>query len=123
MEVIILGEYELFNIDCIELAEIIDKAKVALRYKNKEYKKLLDEVIEMKENNPNLQLIFEDDDDISLTKNDCKMLQKLVSLELEIRNIEEQEIFFLGRQRSILLLQEYWNFERVNCKFLNQNLK
>ena len=95
-----LGEYELFNIDCIELAEIIDKAKVALRYKNKEYKKLLDEVIELKENNPNLQLIFEDDEDISLTKNDCNMLQKLVNLELEIRNFEEQEIFFLGGKEA-----------------------
>ena len=41
-----MSDYELFNIDCIELAEVIDKAKVALRYKNKEYKKLLDEVIE-----------------------------------------------------------------------------
>ena len=100
MEVKILGEYELFNIDCIELAEVIYKAKVALRYKNKEYKKLLDEVIELKENNPNLQLIFEDDEDISLTKNDFRMLQKLVSLELEIRNFEEQEIFFLGGKEA-----------------------
>ena len=95
-----MGEYELFNIDCIELAELIDKAKVALRYKNKEYKKLLDEVIELKENNPNLQLIFEDDEDIYLTKNDCKMLQKLVNLDLEIRNFEEQEIFFLGGKEA-----------------------
>ena len=95
-----MGEYELFNIDCIELVELIDKAKVALRYKNKEYKKLLDEVIELKESNPNLQMIFEDDKDISLTKNDCKMLQKLVSLELEIRNFEEQEIFFLGGKEA-----------------------
>lgn len=111
-----MSDYELFNIDCIELAELIDKAKVALRYKNKEYKKLLDEVVELKENNPNLQMIFEDDEDISLTKNDFKMLQKLVSLELEIRNYEEQEIFFLDRQGGIFLLQEYWNLERVNCK-------
>ncbi len=95
-----MSEYELFNIDCIELGELINKAKVALRYKNKEYENLLDEVIELKENNPNLQLLFEDDEDISLSKNDCKMLQKLVNLELEIRNFEEQEIFFLGGKEA-----------------------
>ena len=105
-----MGEYELFNIDCIELAELIDKAKVALRYKNKEYKKLLDEVIELKENNPNLQMIFEEDEDISLTKNDCKMLQKLVSLELEIRNFEEQEIFFLGGKEAYFYFKNIGKF-------------
>ena len=111
-----MSDYELFNIDCIELGEIIDKAKVALRFKNKEYKNLLDDVADLKENHPNLQLLFEEDDDISLSKNDCRMLQKLINLELEIRNFEEQEIFFLRWQGSILLFQKYWNFERVNCK-------
>ena len=95
-----MNEYELFNTDCIELGEIIDRAKVALRFKNKEYKNLLDEVADLKENHLNLQLIFEDDDDISLSKNDCKMLQKLINLELEIRNFEEQEIFFLGGKEA-----------------------
>ncbi len=100
MEVKMMNEYELFNTDCIELGEIIDRAKVALRFKNKEYKNLLDEVADLKENHLNLQLIFEDDDDISLSKNDCKMLQKLINLELEIRNFEEQEIFFLGGKEA-----------------------
>ena len=125
-----MSEYELFNVDYIELAELIDKAKVALRYKNKEYKKLLDEVIELKENNPNLQLIFEDDKYISLTKNDCKMLQKLVSLELEIRNFEEQEIFFLGGKeayfyfKNIGILKEWFvnSAEKID-KILNENLR
>lgn len=95
-----MGEYELFNTDCIELGEIIDKAKVALRYKNKEYKNLLDEVADLKINHPNLQLLFEDDDDISLSKTDIKILQKLINLELEIRNFEEQEIFFCGGKEA-----------------------
>ena len=95
-----MSEYELFNTDCIELGEIIDKAKVALRYKNKEYKNLLDEVADLKLNHPNLQLLFEDDDDISLSKNDCKTLQKLVNLKFEIRNFEEQEIFFCGGKEA-----------------------
>ena len=108
-----MSDYELFNIDCIELGEIIDKAKVALRFKNKEYKNLLDDVADLKENHPNLQLLFEEDDDISLSKNDCRMLQKLINLELEIRNFEEQEIFFLRWQGSILLFQKHWHIERV----------
>ena len=95
-----MSNYELFNIDCIELGEIIDKAKVALRFKNKDYKNLLDEVADLKENHPNLQLLFEDDDEISLSKNDCRMLQKLINLELEIRNFEEQEIFFCGGKEA-----------------------
>ena len=95
-----MNEYGLFNTDCIELGELIDKAKVALRYKNKEYKNLLDEVTELKENHPNLQLLFVDDYDISLSKTDCKILQKLINLELEIRNFEEQEIFFCGGKEA-----------------------
>ena len=95
-----MNEYGLFNTDCIELGEIIDKAKVALRLKNKEYKNLLNEVSDLKINHPNLQLLFEDDEDVSLSKNDCKMLQKLINLELEIRDFEEQEIFFLGGKEA-----------------------
>lgn len=100
LEVEIMNEYGLFNTECIELGEIIDKAKVALRFKNKEYKNLLDEVSNLKINHPNLQLLFEDDDDISLSKTDCKTLQKLINLELEIRNFEEQEIFFCGGKEA-----------------------
>lgn len=88
------------NTDCIELGEIIDKAKVALRFKNKEYKSLLDEVSDLKINHPNLQLLFEDDDVIPLSKTDCKTLQKLINLELEIQNFEEQEIFFCGGKEA-----------------------
>lgn len=100
LEVEIMDEYGLFNTECIELGEIIDKAKVASRFKNKEYKNLLDEVLDLKINHPNLQLLFEDDDDISLSKTDCKTLQKLINLELEIRNFEEQEIFFCGGKEA-----------------------
>ena len=95
-----MNEYGLFNTECIELGEIIDKAKVALRFKNKEYKNLLDEVSDLKINHPNLQLLFEDDDDISPSKTDCKTLQKLINLFLEIRNFEEKEIFFCGGKEA-----------------------
>ena len=75
-----MNDYELFNVDCMELTELIDKAKVALRFKNINYKNLLDKVAEIKENYPNLQQIFDEDEDISLNKTDCQMLQKLYEL-------------------------------------------
>ena len=100
MEEKMMEEYELFNMDCIELGELIDRAKVALRSKNKEYKNLLNQVAELRTNNPNVQQFFEAEEGISLSKDDCKNLQKLLGLELEIRNFEEQEIFFLGGKEA-----------------------
>lgn len=95
-----MNEYELFNTNSIDIEELIDKAKVLLRNKNIEYKKLLDEVAEIKESHPNLQMISEDNEDIILTKSDCKMLQKLFNLELDIRNFEDKELFFLGGREA-----------------------
>lgn len=95
-----MNEFELFNIENIDFSEMIDKEKVALRNKNLEYKKLQNEVAKIMDNHPNLQLICEDDKDITLNKNDSKMLQKLFTLNLEIKNFEEQAIFFLGGREA-----------------------
>ena len=59
------------------------------------------------DNYPNLQMIMEDDKDIYLTKNDCKMLQKLFNLQIEIQALEEQEIFFLGGREA------YYYFKNI----------
>lgn len=83
-----MNEFELFNIENVDFREMIDKAKVASRNKNLEYKNLQNEVAKILDNHPNLQLICEDDEDISLNKNDGKMLQKLFNLNLEIKNFE-----------------------------------
>lgn len=82
------------------LAGIEHEAKVTLRNKNVEYKNLLDEVADIKINYPNLQMISEDTDDISLTKSDCKMIQKLFNLEPDIRNLEDKELFFVGGREA-----------------------
>lgn len=95
-----MEDYELFNTNSIDIEELIDKAKVSLRNKNLEYKKLLDEVSTIKENYPNLQLISEYNEDIYLTKTDCKMLQKLFDIELNIRNFEDKEVFFVGGREA-----------------------
>ena len=95
-----MEDYGLFNVEVIDIEELIDKAKVALRNKNMEYKNLLDEVAEIKESYPNLQMISDDSEDIILTKSDCKMLQKLFNLELDIRNFEGRELFFVGGREA-----------------------
>ena len=86
---------------------MISDTKVALRHKNTTYKNLLNKVENIMDNYPNLQMIMEDDKDISLTKIDCKMLQKLFNLQVEIQALEEQEIFFLGGRES------YYYFKNI----------
>ena len=49
---------------------------------------------------PNLQLLFEDDKVMNLNANECKMLQKLVSLYLQMSDYEDRKIFFLGAREN-----------------------
>ena len=95
-----MNEKGLYDLELCDFNELISKAKVSLKDKNVEYKKLLDEVKNIMESYPNLQLILEDDKEIILTKFECKMLQKLFNLQLDISQIEEQEIFFLGGREA-----------------------
>ena len=55
---------------------------------------------EIMEEYPNLQLIFEDDKVMNLNENECKMLQQLVSLYLQMSNYEDRKIFFLGAREN-----------------------
>ena len=90
-----MNEFEMFNMETLDLSELINNAKVSLRFKNIKYQNLLNEVANIMEKHPNLQLIYEDDQEINLTKDACKMLQKLFNLHLDIKDFEEQTIFFL----------------------------
>lgn len=49
---------------------------------------------------PNLQLIFEDDKVMNLNEKECKMLQQLVSLYLQMSDYEDRKIFFLGAREN-----------------------
>ena len=49
---------------------------------------------------PNLQLIFEDNREIILDATECKMLQKIVSLYLQMSDYEDRKIFFLGAREN-----------------------
>ena len=94
-----MEEIRLYNMNSIEFSELIDAARVELK-SNPEYKELQNKVNTIMESYPNLQLLFEDDRVMSLNEEECKMLQKLVSLHLQISEYEDRKIFFLGAREN-----------------------
>ena len=95
-----MEEIRLYDINSIEFSELIDTAIVELKRNNSEYKELQNKVNKIMESYPNLQLLFEDDRVMSLNEEECKMLQKLVSLHLQISKYEDRKIFFLGAREN-----------------------
>lgn len=91
-----MEEIRLYDINSIEFSELIDTARIELKRNNSEYKELQNKVNKIMESYPNLQLLFEDDRVMSLNEEECKMLQKLVSLHLQMSEYEDRKIFFLG---------------------------
>ena len=94
-----MEEIRLYDMNSIEFSELIDTARVELK-SNSEYKELQNKVSKIMEEYPNLQLIFEDDKVMNLNENECKMLQKLVSLYLQMSDYEDRKIFFLGAREN-----------------------
>ena len=94
-----MEEIRLYDMNSIEFSELIDTARVELK-SNFEYKELQNKVNEIMEKYPNLQLLFEDDKVMNLNENECKMLQKLVSLYLQMSDYEDRKIFFLGAREN-----------------------
>ena len=95
-----IEEIRLYDINSIEFSELIDTARVELKRNNFEYKELQNKVNKIMESYPNLQLLFEDDRVMSLNEEECKMLQKLVSLHLQMSEYEDRKIFFLGAREN-----------------------
>lgn len=87
---------ELFDIDSVDLYECINGIKFKLQSRNFEYKKLQNQVENMKERVPKIRDILEDEEPSELTIEESSMLIKVVNLYREILRIEEYEIFFLG---------------------------
>ena len=94
-----MEEIRLYDMNSIEFSKLIDAARVELK-SNPEYKELQNKVSEIMEEYPNLQLLFEDDKVMNLNENECKMLQQLVSLYLQMSNYEDRKIFFLGAREN-----------------------
>ena len=94
-----MEEIRLYDMNSIEFSELIDTARVELK-NNSEYKELQNKVSEIMEEYPNLQLLFEDDKVMNLNEKECKMLQKLVSLHLQMSDYEDRKFFFLGAREN-----------------------
>ena len=94
------------NIELDEIYNLIEDIKEELKNNNLKYKKLKENFYKILEEFPNLQLIFEEQMELNLTKTECKMLQKLISIYMQISNIEEKEIFILGGKEIYIYLKE-----------------
>ncbi len=87
------------------LNEAIEERKIDLINSNNNYKKLKREFDNIMNKYPNLQLILEEDREMILNRNECKMLQKLVAIYMDICDLEEKEIFLLGGKEMYFYLK------------------
>ena len=94
------------NIELDEIYNLIEVTKEELKNNNLKYKKLKENFYKILDEFPNLQLIFEEQMELNLTKTESKMLQKLISIYMQISNIEEKEIFILGGKEMHSYLKE-----------------
>ena len=95
-----MEDLKLYDIDSGELSELIDSRRIALRNKNEEYKKLRNQLCEIKEKYPNILALLEDNEVESLNSEECKNLQKLLSIYSRMMDYEDREIFFLGAREN-----------------------
>ena len=95
-----MEDLKLYDIDSGELNELIDSRRIELRNKNEDYKKLRKQVCEIKEKYPNILSLLEDNEVENLNKEECKNLQKLLSLYSRMMDYEDREIFFLGAREN-----------------------
>jgi len=95
-----MEDLKLYDIDSGELSELIDSRRIALRNKNEEYKKLRNQLCEIKEKYPNILALLEDNEVESLNNEECKNLQKILSLYSRMMDYEDREIFLLGAREN-----------------------
>lgn len=88
------------------LNEAIEERKNDLINRNEDYKNLRETFKDIMNKYPKLQLLFEDDKEIILEKNECKKLQELVKVYMEICDLEEKEIFLLGGKEMYYYLKD-----------------
>ena len=100
-----MEEIRLYDIDSAELYELIDYSRIELKKSNIEYQKLLNKITKIKQQYNNLRLLLEDEKIIKLNEEECKMLQEIISLEMQIKTFEERKIFFLGARENYFYLQ------------------
>ena len=103
-----MEDLKLYDIDSTELNELIDSKRIELKHKNLEYKKLTNKVSKIMENYPNVLALIEDNEVDSLNEEECKILQKLIRLNMKMTTYEDREIFFFGAREN------YYYFRNMN---------
>lgn len=72
--------------------------------KTEEYQRLTKEIEKIKEENPKVRAFFEKEIVEPINAEEQEKIQNVIDLEMEIRNMEEKEIFKLGMKEIICLL-------------------
>ncbi len=103
-----MEDLKLYDMDSTELNELIDCKRIELKHKNLEYTKLTEKISEIMDNYPNVLALIEDNEVNSLNEEECKMLQKLIKINMKMTNYEDREIFFLGAREN------YFYFRNMN---------
>ena len=94
-----------FNKYSTDFYEYFDKHLVENVIKEGEYKKIEDEIQEIKNKNPNLVTLLEDGEDVDLNYEDAKALNEILSLERELNIIELKESFKLGFKEAYIYFE------------------
>ena len=87
------------------LNEAIEERRTDLINRNEDYKNLREKFNYIMNKYPNLQFILEDREMI-LDETECRMLQKLAKIYMEICDFEEKEIFLLGGKEMYFYLKD-----------------
>ncbi len=95
-----MEDMKLYDIGSGELSELIDSRRIALRTKNLEYANLRKQICKIKKNYPNILALLEDNEVENLNLEECKYLQKLLSLYSRMMDYEDREMFFLGAREN-----------------------
>ena len=100
-----MEEKRLYDVDSIEFNELLDTARIELKNDDLEYQDLENQVNEIIDKYPRIHSLFENDEVSNLNEEECKMLQNLISLYLQMSNFEEREIFFLGARENYFYIK------------------
>lgn len=77
--------------------ESMEDDKMYLKNSNLEYKNTQQKLHNILDNNINIQKIFDEADiENGLSKEECKMLSKIIILNYKLQETEENEIYFKG---------------------------
>ena len=101
-----MKNFYIYNTDSFELQEAINEVRFRLEKYDFEYKKLLKKITKIKDKHPNLREVLDDEMSIKLSEKDCKMLQEIIDLYLEMRRLEYREMLFWGAKENYFYLKK-----------------